>query len=259
MAVIYDRVCCITHISFCQTGVRTFWKLSLLIDCLLLGQQGFSARTPSTSFGSEHRWPFRFTTLLLPCKSGFATALGVSSVSVHRINSLSADILTFNCTCSMNTYMYLRTWLTCLTGWFQPNFSGLSVTVLSLTRKALWYQQPASPALRVNRVVLWAGRFHFGSGYATLQWTHCNCRLSLAGFRPRTHVLMSFCSRNTQAEESWKKGFWKPSRMPRALVCCRGHKGTGLHEHHSTGKNVNGKLNGTCVYMYMYDNVFVMA
>ena len=157
MAVIYDRVYCITHISFYQAGGRTFWKLSLLTDWLLLGQQGFSSRTPSASIGSEFRWPFRFTTLLLPCKSGFATALGISSVSVHRINSLSADTLTFIRTCSMNTYMYLRTWLTCLTGWFQPNFSGLSITVLSLTRKALWCQQPASPALRVKRVVLWAG------------------------------------------------------------------------------------------------------
>lgn len=33
----------------------------------------------------------------------------------------------------------------------------------------------------------------------------------------------------------------------------------GLYEYYSIGKNVNGKLNGICVYMYMYDNVFVMV
>lgn len=31
----------------------------------------------------------------------------------------------------------------------------------------------------------------------------------------------------------------------------------GLYEYYSIGKNVNGKLNGICVYMY--DNVFVMV
>ena len=138
----------VSHISFCQFDVSTAWKLTWITDLLLLGQQSWvsSARTPTLlSWANISDLFVSQVSVLLTCKSGFATVLGISSVSVHRINPLSADTFTFTCTCNMNTY--LRTWLTCLSGWFLPNFSGLSVTILSLTGKALWCKQQGSPGI----------------------------------------------------------------------------------------------------------------